>query len=112
MPEVRPIALGGPGSSLRFGSAVSAAPILCALTPASFHIGADGFCRKEEALSVLEAAKQSTATFKTARNAIAKARDELAQMEKTIVLPKPDPTDMVAYLRRQEIHNHLRAGSP
>lgn len=61
--------------------------------------------------AVLQAALESTASIKAGRNTIAKARDEAAELRKKVSLPKPDPADMVGFLRRQEIRNRLAAMS-
>jgi hypothetical protein len=61
--------------------------------------------------NVLQAALETTPTLKAGRNTIAKARDEAAELRKKVALPKPDPADMVGFLRRQEIRNRLAAMS-
>src|SRR5262249_13987354 len=61
--------------------------------------------------AVLQAALESTSTLKAGRNAIEKAKDEAAELRKKVALPKPDPADMVGFLRRQEIRNRLGAMS-
>ena len=57
--------------------------------------------------AITRAALQSTATLKAARNAINKARDHAAELRKQVALPTPDPTDMVGFMRRQEIRDRL-----
>jgi hypothetical protein len=57
----------------------------------------------------LQMALAAAPTYKRSRTAIANAKEERDALREKVKLPSPDPKDLVAFLRRQEIRNFVRA---